>query len=72
MTVAPIVEDPQENAIYFKQLYQLSVDILDKKIDNINMDILSMGMTGDYLTAARQGAAFVRVGSGIFGNRIYH
>lgn len=53
MTVAPIVEDPQENTIYFKQLYQLSVDILDKKIDNISMGILSMGMTGDYLAAVK-------------------
>lgn len=71
MTVAPFVEDGEKNRIYFRQLKQLSVDILNKNIDNVNMNILSMGMTGDYKTAVSEGATFVRVGSGIFGNRIY-
>lgn len=71
MTIAPFVENAEDNRIYFQQLRQLSVDILRKKIDNVCMDILSMGMTGDYLVAVSEGATYVRVGSGIFGNRIY-
>ena len=57
--------------VYFHQLKQLSVDILRKNIDNISMDILSMGMTGDYLVAAQEGATYIRVGTGIFGERNY-
>lgn len=72
MTIAPYVENPEENRIYFQQLRQISVDILRKNIDNVNMNILSMGMTGDYLVAVSEGATYVRVGSGIFGNRIYN
>lgn len=72
MTIAPFVDNPEDNRIYFSQLKQLSVDISTKNIDNIDMNILSMGMTGDYLVAVSEGATFVRVGSGIFGNRIYN
>lgn len=72
MTIAPFVDDPEDNRIYFSQLKQLSVDISNKNIDNIDMNILSMGMTGDYLVAVSEGATYVRVGSGIFGNRIYN
>lgn len=71
MTIAPFTENPEENRPYFQQLRQLSVDISDKNIDNVCMDILSMGMTGDYLVAVSEGAGCVRVGSGIFGNRVY-
>lgn len=71
MTIAPFVENAEENRTYFQQLRQLSVDILRKNIDNVSMNILSMGMTGDYLVAVSEGATCVRVGSGIFGNRIY-
>ena len=71
MAIAPFVENSEENRIYFQQMRQLSVDILRKNIDNVNMDILSMGMTGDYLVAVSEGATHVRVGSGIFGNRVY-
>lgn len=71
MTVAPFVENGEKNRGYFRQLKQLSVDISNKNIDNVNMDILSMGMTGDYMVAVSEGATFVRVGSGIFGNRVY-
>lgn len=69
MTIAPVVERPEDNAIYFRKLRQLSVDINDKNIDNVNMDVLSMGMTGDYEQAVKDGAAYVRVGTGIFGAR---
>lgn len=71
MTVAPFVENPEENRAYFRKMRELLVDINDKKIDNINMDTLSMGMTGDYEVAIEEGATIVRVGTGIFGERYY-
>lgn len=71
MTVAPNVENGEENRPVFRKLKQLLVDINSKNIDNVNMDILSMGMTGDYETAIEEGATIVRVGTGIFGPRIY-
>ncbi len=71
MTIAPYVEDAEDNRQYFKQLKQLAVDISYKNIDNVNMSILSMGMTGDYVTAVEEGASCVRVGTGIFGERQY-
>lgn len=71
MTVAPNVDDGEENRPVFKRLRQLFIDINGKKIDNVNMDILSMGMTGDYEVAIEEGATIVRVGTGIFGPRIY-
>ncbi|GFI61494.1 pyridoxal phosphate homeostasis protein [Clostridiales bacterium] len=72
MTVAPFVENGGENRVYFRHMKQLLVDINAKKIDNINMDVLSMGMTGDYITAIEEGATIVRVGTGIFGKRNYN
>ena len=71
MAIAPFVENSEENRIYFQQMRQLSVDILRKNIDNVSMDILSMGMTGDYEVAIEEGATMVRVGTGIFGERNY-
>lgn len=69
MTIAPFTEDAEENRPYFRRLKQLSVDIRQKNIDNVSMDILSMGMTGDYSVAIEEGATCVRVGTGIFGER---
>lgn len=71
MTIAPFVENPEENREYFRKLKQLSVDIMRKNIDNISMSVLSMGMTGDYAIAVEEGATYVRVGTGIFGERDY-
>lgn len=71
MTIAPICEKSSDNAIYFKQLKDLSVDIKAKNIDNVCMDILSMGMSSDYDTAIVEGATYVRVGTSIFGERDY-
>lgn len=71
MTIAPYVENPQENRQYFVKLRQLAVDIKSKNIDNVHMDVLSMGMTGDYMVAIEEGATYVRVGTGIFGERQY-
>ncbi len=71
MTVAPYVENPEENRGIFANLQQLAVDIGGENIDNVNMNVLSMGMTGDYPVAVEEGATCVRVGTGIFGNRSY-
>lgn len=71
MTVAPFTEDPEDNRPYFRNLRQLAVDIARKNIDNVTMNELSMGMTGDYEVAIEEGATMVRVGTGIFGTRIY-
>ena len=72
MTIAPYVEDPEENRVHFSRLKQLSVDIKNKNIDNVSVDVLSMGMTGDYQVAIEEGATMVRVGTGIFGERNYN
>ena len=69
MTIAPFVENSEENRKIFKELFQLSVDIKSKNIDNVNMSVLSMGMTGDYEVAVEEGATMIRVGTGIFGVR---
>lgn len=71
MTIAPFVDNPEKNRLYFQKLKQLSVDIKEKNIDNVNMNVLSMGMTGDYSVAVQEGATCVRVGTGIFGERDY-
>ena len=71
MTIAPFVDDPEDNRQYFRDIKQLSVDIAQKNIDNVSMNVLSMGMTGDYTVAIEEGATMVRVGTGIFGERDY-
>ena len=71
MTIAPFVEDPEENRPIFRKLKQLSVDIAAKNINNVTMSVLSMGMTNDYEVAIEEGATMVRVGTGIFGERDY-
>ncbi len=72
MTIAPYVENPEDNRMYFRGIRQLSVDIAEQNIDNVDMDVLSMGMTGDYMVAIEEGATMVRVGTGIFGERNYN
>ncbi len=69
MTIAPYVEDGEENRRYFQKLKKISVDIMRENVDNVYMETLSMGMTGDYRTAVSEGATYVRVGTGIFGAR---
>ncbi len=69
MTVAPFVENAEENRKHFQNMKKLMVDINQKNINNVYMDILSMGMTGDYEVAIEEGATIVRVGTGIFGER---
>lgn len=69
MTVAPFVDDPEENRTVFSRLRELLVDINSKSIDNVNMVCLSMGMSGDFEVAIEEGATHVRVGTSIFGKR---
>lgn len=69
MTIAPFVENSEENRDIFQKLYQLNVDMKSKNIDNVSMAALSMGMTGDYMTAVEEGATMIRVGTGLFGAR---
>lgn len=71
MTVAPYVVDSEENRRYFRKIKQLSVDIDNENIDNVSMEILSMGMSGDYMVAIEEGATIIRVGTSIFGERNY-
>ena len=71
MTIAPYVENAEENREIFHELKKLSVDIAAKNINNVTMSVLSMGMTGDYMVAVQEGATMVRVGTGIFGARNY-
>lgn len=71
MTIAPFVENAEKNRPIFSKLKKISVDIMAENIDNITMEKLSMGMTGDYAVAVSEGAAYVRVGTGIFGERQY-
>lgn len=72
MTIAPFVENPEDNRVHFASLKKLLVDINRKNIDNVSMDVLSMGMTNDYEVAVEEGATLVRVGTGIFGERNYN
>ena len=71
MTIAPYVDNAEENREIFRELKKLSVDIAAKNINNVTMSVLSMGMTGDYMVAVQEGATMVRVGTGIFGARNY-
>jgi pyridoxal phosphate enzyme (YggS family) len=72
MTIAPFVANPEDNRIHFKNLRQLYIDIKNKNLDNVNMCILSMGMSNDYQVAIEEGATMVRVGTSIFGDRNYN
>lgn len=72
MTIAPYVVDAEENRGFFHKIKDLAVDITAENIDNVTMEILSMGMTGDYQVAIEEGATMVRVGTGIFGERNYN
>ncbi len=71
MTIPPICQRPEENLPYFQLLRQLFIDNGEKKYDNVRMDFMSMGMSGDYEAAIACGANMVRVGTAIFGHRVY-
>ena len=71
MTIPPICENNTILCKYFEKIHNIYVDIKEKKLDNIDMNILSMGMSGDYAEAILCGSNLVRIGSSIFGPRIY-
>ncbi|MDD6442133.1 MAG: YggS family pyridoxal phosphate-dependent enzyme [bacterium] len=71
MTIAPFVDDPESNRKHFANLHKLLVDIRKKKVNNVTMNVLSMGMTNDFEVAIEEGATMVRVGTAIFGERNY-
>lgn len=71
MTIAPFVDDPESNRKHFANLHKLFVDIRKKKVNNVTMNVLSMGMTNDFEVAIEEGATMVRVGTAIFGERNY-
>ena len=72
MTIPPICENKQKICGYFENMHNLFIDISGKKIDNISMNVLSMGMSDDYMEAIREGATMVRIGSALFGARNYN
>ena len=71
MCVAPYVVDSEENRPLFHKIKDLSVDIMKENIDNVSMNVLSMGMSNDYQVAIEEGATMVRIGSNLFGKRDY-
>ena len=71
MAIPPICEKSEQIRAFFSQMHQLFIDFSPKIFNNINMNVLSMGMSGDYEEAIAEGATLVRVGSAIFGPRIY-
>lgn len=72
MTIAPYVENTEDNRQYFACLRQILIDIRGENTDNIIGEHLSMGMSGDYSVALEEGATLIRVGTGIFGERNYN
>ncbi|MCR4716236.1 MAG: YggS family pyridoxal phosphate-dependent enzyme [Lachnospiraceae bacterium] len=72
MTIAPFVDNPEDNRMVFRSLYNMAQEIKALNIDNVSMDELSMGMTNDFEVAIEEGATFVRVGTAIFGTRNYN
>lgn len=71
MTIPPICENNSELTKFFDEMYHMFIDIKAKKLDNVSMDVLSMGMSGDFQEAILCGSNLVRVGSAVFGPRIY-
>ena len=70
MTIPPNTSDSAIKERYFAQMYRHFIDIKAKKMDNVNMDILSMGMSHDFLLAIKHGSNIVRIGRGLFGERL--
>ena len=72
MTIAPFVDDQEENRGIFKAMKELFIDIKEQNIDNVSMNVLSMGMSNDYQVAIEEGATMIRIGTALFGERHYH
>lgn len=71
MAIPPICDEVKDLERYFSKMQEIFIDISEKNMDNICMDVLSMGMSGDYLSAIKYGANIVRIGSALFGKRSY-
>jgi pyridoxal phosphate enzyme (YggS family) len=71
MTIGPVCNDGEDNRKYFRDMKNMFVDIAAEKIDNVSMEILSMGMSDDFDIAIEEGATIVRMGTALFGKRIY-
>ena len=71
MAIPPISEKHGDNVKYFEKMCKISVDIIEKKYDNVKVECMSMGMSGDYIDAIRCGSTMIRVGTAIFGPRDY-
>ena len=71
MAIPPICTDEEENRKFFSNMYTMFLDIKAKKLDNVSMNIMSMGMSDDYVSAILEGSTMVRVGSSLFGRRVY-
>ena len=72
MTIPPICQEKEDSQNFFREMYQLFIDIKGKSIDNVSMDILSMGMSDDFDIAVAEGANLIRLGTALFGRRIYN
>ena len=72
MAIPPICTTEREKRRFFSQMHKLFIDIRDKKVDNVSMDVLSMGMSDDYVPAVLEGSTQVRIGSALFGKRVYN
>ena len=71
MTIPPIFTEEAKKRAIFSQMRKLFIDIRGKFVDNVSMDILSMGMSSDYVEAVLEGSTMVRIGSSLFGKRDY-
>ena len=71
MAIPPICDNLRKSRTFFSNMYDIFIDISNKKLDNIDMSILSMGMSSDYMQAIEEGSNMVRIGSSLFGKRIY-
>lgn len=71
MAIPPVCEDMEQNRKYFSEMHKLFIDIGTKKIDNSSMEILSMGMSDDFDIAVEEGATLIRLGTALFGRRVY-
>ena len=66
MTIAPFVDDPENNRVYFREIHKVLVDIAKEKMDNVSMDVLSAGMSNDFEVAIEEGSNVIRVGAAVF------
>ena len=71
MAIPPVNDDDAENRALLRQVYKLFVQAGERGYENVQMETLSMGMSGDFENAIREGATLVRIGTAIYGARDY-